>query len=819
MASWVRNAGALAGVVGAAAGLGTLTARRLARGPLPETSGTLHVPGLHGPVLIERDSWGIPHIRAEHAEDLYFANGLVHAQDRFWQMEMNRRVGNGTLSELFGTISLEADRLMRRLGLRRVAAEEVRLLPDETRALLTAYCRGVNYYLARRPSRLPLEFSFVRAMPPPMLHWRPEPWEITDSLVFGKVMALGLSSNWSSELVRSALLERLGPERTAALEPTSAGGAPLVLEGAHVPDTLIRRLRESYLELQPFLTATGVGAGGFSNNWVVDGSRAVSGKPLLANDPHLTLQMPSIWYELELTGGGFDVVGAGFPGAPGVVIGHNRHIAWGATAACLDVQDLVIERINPENLAQYRYRDQWRAGRLVREEIQVRGRKEPVVEEVLITHHGPVISPILPGEDRALALRWTALEPGTLVQSVPAYNRARDWSEFTDALRLWDVPSHNFVFADVEGNIGYYTPGNVPVRSRGTGAVPVPGWTGEYEWVGAIPFEELPHAYNPPGGQIVTANNRLVGDDYPYHLGEDWLPGYRAERITDLLNNRHDLTVDDFRRIQLDLYSLPGRKAAAVLATLRGETPLEEAVLREAARWDGYLTAGTIGGCICLVFQHHLARSVFGPILGDLTETYLGLGSSRVLPRNGFYSRALPLLYDLARARDDGWFARMGTPERTWDATLREALSVTIAFLRERLGNEVSGWRWGRLNKLAFNHPMGMFTPLSRLFSRGPFEVGGDDNTVAAAALPLYSPHDPNGWAASYRQIVDLGDLGRSISIHTTGQSGHPAGEHYDDMIIPWRDGRYHPMSLPEGDIRREMGGRLVLEPAPDDDG
>src|SRR6185312_15161472 len=240
--------------------------------------------------------------------------------------------------------------------------------------------------------------------------------------------------------------------------------------------------------------------------------------------------MPSIWYELELTGGGFDVVGAGFPGAPGVVIGHNRHIAWGMTAACLDVQDLVIEQINLENPAQYRYRDQWRAGRLVREEIQVRGRKEPVVEEVLITDHGPVISPSLPGEDRALALRWTALEPGTLVQSVAAYNRAQNWSEFTEALRLWDVPSHNFVYADVEGNIGYYTPGAVPVRSRGTGAVPVPGWTGEYEWMGVIPFEELPHAYNPPLGQIVTANNRLVGDDYAHHLGDDWLAGYRASR-------------------------------------------------------------------------------------------------------------------------------------------------------------------------------------------------------------------------------------------------------------------------------------------------
>ncbi len=815
MVSWVRNAGALAGTVGAAAGLGVLTARRLARGPLPETSGTMQAPGLHGPALIDRDSWGIPHIRAESVEDLYFANGFVHAQDRFWQMEMNRRVGSGTLSELFGSATIEADRLMRHLGLRRVAAEEARLMPTETRVLLEAYCRGVNYCLGRRPSRLPLEFSIVRALPPPMLRWRPDPWEIVDTLVFGKVMALGLSANWSAELVRSAVLERLGPERAAALEPIHGAGLSLVTEGTHVPEALVGRLRDSYTELHPFLTATGVGAGGFSNNWVVAGNRTASGKPLLANDPHLGIQMPSIWYELELNGGGLNVCGAGFPGAPGVVIGHNQHIAWGVTAACLDVQDLVIERINPANPAQYLYRDEWRTGQVVREEIKVRGRSEPVGDDVLITHHGPVISPTIQGEERALALRWTALEPSTLVQSVPMYNQARDWSEFTAALRLWDVPSHNFVYADVEGNIGYYTPGKVPIRSRGTGAVPAPGWTGDYEWVGVVPFEELPHAYNPPSGQIVTANNRLVGDDYPYHLGDDWLSGYRASRITELLGDRRELTVGDFRRVQLDLYSLPGMQAATILATLRGESPLERTLLHEAARWDGYLTADSRGGCVCMVFQYHLLRAVFGAILGDLTELYLGLGTSRMTPRNGFYSRAVPLLYELVQARDDEWFTRMGAPTHTWDSVLAGALRDTAAFLQERLGNEVSGWRWGRLNRLGFNHPLGTKGPLARLFSRGPLEMGGDDNTVAASALPLNSPYDRNGWAASYRQIVDLGDLSESISVHTTGQSGHPASEHYDDMMTPWKEGRYHPMSLPEGDARRDMGGRLTMEPAP----
>jgi penicillin amidase len=473
----------------------------------------------------------------------------------------------------------------------------------------------------------------------------------------------------------------------------------------------------------------------------------------------------------------------------------------------------VVEQINPTDPSQYRFRDEWRQGTLVREQIAVRGRGEPVVDEVLITHHGPVISPALAGEERALALRWTALEPGAIFQAVLDLNRARDWGEFVAALRLWDVPAQNFVYADVAGNIGYYTPGKVPIRARGLGALPAPGWTGDYEWIGYVPFEELPHAYNPPSHQVVTANNKLVGDDYPYFLGNEWLPGYRAQRITDLLGDRTGLTVEDFRAMQRDVLSLPGLAAARVLHTLSATDEQERAALALAAAWDGYLTAESAGGCICMVFQFHLQRATFGPILGDLTEMYLGTGSSLVTPTNGFYSRSLPLLYSLLEQRDDRWFERMGAPGATWEGVLREALRRTMALLRERLGPDVQTWRWGRLNRLRFDHVLGSRPPLDRIFSRGPVALGGDDNTVAAAALPLDNPYKMPGWASSYRQIVDLGALGKSVAMHTTGQSGHIASEHYDDMNPAWSAFRYHPMSLPMGDVRRELGGHLTLEP------
>ncbi|HWE60745.1 MAG TPA: penicillin acylase family protein [Chloroflexota bacterium] len=812
MPSW-KNAGAFVSIAGAAAGLGAAAAQRIARSPLPQLSGTLQAPGLQAPVIIDRDAWGIPHIAASYAEDLFFASGFVHAQDRFWQMEMTRRVGSGRLSELFGAFTIEADRLMRHFGLRRVAEEEARQCAGECRTLLEAYCRGVNHYLTAFPKRAPLEFALVRLLPPPMLRWQPEPYTIADVLTLSKVMAFGLSVNWGSELVRAALLERLGAERASQLEPLYAAEFPHVMPGTSLPEEYLQRLSSAFAELQPFLAAAGAGGGGFSNNWVVDGSRTASGKPLLANDPHLQLQIPSIWYEMELNGAGFDVAGATFPGAPGIVIGHNRRLAWGVTNGIYDVQDLVIEQINPANPRQYRFRDEWRDGTLVREEIKVRGRGESVVDEVLITHHGPVISAALPGEERALALRWTALEPGMLFRSVLDLDRAGNWEEFVAALRSWDVPAQNFVYADVDGNIGYYTPGKAPIRARGLGALPVPGWTGEYEWTGYVPFEELPHAYNPPSHQVVTANNKLVGDDYPYFLGNEWLPGYRAQRISELLGDRTGLTVEDFQAMQRDVLSLPGLAAARVLRTLQGADEQEGAALARAAEWDGNLSAESLGGCICLVFQFQLLRATFGPILGDLTESYLGTGSSIVSPTNGFYSRPIPLLYRLLDERDDSWFTRMGAPGTTWDGVLREALSKSIAMLRERLGPDMSAWRWGRLNALRFDHVLGVRPPLDRVFSRGPVELGGDDNTVAAAALPLNNPFKMAGWASSYRQIVDLGALGNSISVHTTGQSGHVASEHYDDMIAAWRDFRYHPMSLPMGDIRRELGGHLALEP------
>ncbi len=814
MASWVRAAGSVAVTAATVAGLGTAGIKRMVAGSLPDTAGTVSVPGLQSVVTIDRDAWGIPHIVASQADDLIFGNGFVHAQDRLWQMELFRRVGSGRLSELFGETTVRADRFMRRIGLRRVAEREVALLAPAVRGALEAYTRGVNFHMSHARGKSPVEFELLRLLRPALFRWRPEPWDVVDTLVIGKVLAFGLSSNWTSEVVRASLVEKVGPVRAAALEPWAGTKHPLVVPGELASPLLTSGLFDAYAELEPFLAGTGIGLGGFSNSWVVDGTRTASGKPMLANDPHLGIQVPSVWYEVELTGPGMVVTGAGLAGTPGVLIGHNEHISWGITASFIDTQDLVIEQVNPDHAGQYLFEGGWRDGTVVRERIEVQGRSFPVVENVLVTHHGPIISPVIDPGHRGIALRWTALEPGNVADAALAINRAETWNAFVDALRLWTAPCMNFICAHVDGDIGYHAAGTVPIRSKGDGTLPVPGWTGEYEWTGYVPFDTLPHSHNPNTHQVVTANNRLVGANYPYHLGYEWLPGYRARRITDLLGSRTGLTVEDFQQIQLDLYSLPGRDATELLGAITPGTVLEISALARVREWDGYLTADSVGGCIALAFQHHLLRAVFEPVLGDLTETYLGSGSSPQTPRNGFFTRAIPFVYDLARRHEDGWFKRLGAQDCSWDAVIRRSFTGTLAFLTRRLGPDISGWRWGRLNQLGFAHVLGTRPLLARWLNLGPVEMGGDDNTVAAACLPLHSPFDSNGWASSYRQIVDMGDLPRCISMHATGQSGHVASEHYDDMLVAWKAGRYHPMSLAPGDVRRELGGRLVLEPA-----
>jgi penicillin amidase len=796
----------------------------------PRIRGTLRCEGLYAPVTVLRDRWGVAHIYAANAHDLFFAQGFVHAQDRFWQMELERRLGEGRLAELFGRPALAQDRLMRTLGAHHVAAREVDLLDKDERFSLEAYSSGVNAYLRRLRGRPGLHFDLLRLTG---VRYDPEPWSPYHTLLWGKVMAWQLSGNLVDEMLRAALAGRLGAERAAELTPpypadhpviVSSGGAPFLDDS--LPHEPWPELSPSTLDSLPWNEvgplAMGARQGTGSNNWVIAGSRTTTGRPLLANDPHLTVQIPSLWYEVALhcppidDMPGYHVVGASFPGLPGVVIGHNERIAWGVTNAYPDVQDLYIERQNPDHPDQYLADGRWVDMEIVDEAIHVADMDEPISLRVRRTRHGPIINDNLPWRQRAdwqpLALRWVALDPAPMVGAILRLNRAGNWDEFRRALRTFYVPSQNFVYADIEGHIGYQMPGRVPLRRNGNGATPVGGWDGSGEWMGYVPYEDLPYLYDPPGGYIVTANNAAVGPTYRPVIAADWSPGHRAQRITALIESQERWSPDDARRVQLDDRVLHAPEILPHLLNLSTADPCLRQALDLLRRWDMRARVDSVGATLFEALRIRLIRTLFDEALGsDLCDHYI---RSRSLV-------AMQALVNILQDERAPWYplGADGAP-RTRQDVLLEALSRAVDDLAARMGKDVRRWRWGALHTALFCDPaMGyQASPLVRaLLNRGPVAVGGSCETVNNA---VYDPCSPFGVvvAPSYRQIIDVGAWGRSVSIHTTGQSGHPGHRHYDDMITLWAAGEYHPMfwaTTPDELLQAAGRGvrRLVLRP------
>ena len=812
MASWwQKTAATVAGLAGLAGGAYYYFMRR----PLPKTSGTLRLADLHEPVEVVTDSYGVPHIYAYNEDDLYMAQGYVHAQQRLWQMEFNRRLGAGRLAELFGEVALEADRFTRRLGMHRAAAEAAHQISAHSRRILEAYTRGVNAFISSHRQNLPVEFTLLRL--------QPAPWQVVDSIQWSKMMGWSLGGNWETEIVRAYLVARLGPERAAKLETGYDAAHPLILPPGVPYEGVNAGMLAQYAEIKQL---AGFGLLGGSNNWVVDGSMTTTGQPFVCNDPHLGQAAPSIWFECHLVAGEIDVVGASFPGAPGIIIGHNRHVAWGVTNAVSDVEDLYIEKFNPTNPNQYEFLDKWEEAQVYREEIKVKGRAEPVVEEVRVTRHGPILTSLKTGKteqdsdlpaELPLALRWTGLEHHDIVDAIEKMALAADIYEFREALRHWDVPAQNFVFADTNGEIGYLMAGAIPTRAKGQGLVPMPGWSGEYEWTGLIPFEELPQVTNPPQHFIVTANNRVVGDSYPYYITNEWLNGYRARRIHDLLTRKGKLAPSDMAAIHADQYSIPAELIVPHILSVSPHTLLESQAQEILRTWQYKLAPESPAAAIYTTFLRKLERIVFEVHLGNdegLLNSYLGVGTTLLAISNGYTSRSKPMMIRLLNERDDSWFADSVLPNgpRTWEVALHHALEAALDELREKLGDDPTTWQYGKVHSMTYSHPLGMVKPLDKIFNRGPYPVGGDIDTVNMGAV---SPTQPEQviTVPSFRQIANLADLAASLSMHAPGQSGHPASKHYDDFIKPWRNVEYHPMLFDHEMIDEHAAGKLRMIP------
>jgi len=763
---------------------------QLFRRPLPRTSGELTVRGLEDRLEIVRDRWGVPTVRARTAADLWFGQGFCHGQDRLWQCEMNRRITSGRVSEIAGRAGLRVDRLMRTLGLRRVALREEAELEGDLRALLDAYCAGLNE-AARGASAPPVEFQLLRL--------RFEPWRPADMLAGGKLLSFGLSTNWERELLRADLVRELGEEKAARIDPSYPKGNPVVLrpgrgfegDGLELAEQ-IGRVRE-----QIGLAAAASG----SNNWAVRPERSATDGALLAGDPHLSSGMPGFWYQLGLELDGRACRGASIPGLPGISMGQNDDVAWTFTNVMADVEDLFVERIEADS---YEFQGEWRPLEIIEELITIRGEEHPERHEVRLTHHGAIVNSALGADDeQPLALRWAALDEPAISRAHVSVLEPRSGPELVELLHDVTMPVSNLVWADRHGSIGYKMMGRIPRRRGDCPDLPKPGWTEEFEWEGWVPYEELPELVDPDEGYIVTANNRVVDDSYPHHITSDWLDGYRARRVEQLLGERDEHDLDSFQQMQSDLYSIPGDQVVHRLARLEPGNQREVRAIERLKSWDRRLEPRTVAGTIYEAFLLRLAREFTRAAIGDrdLAERYLDRAD------NGFLTHVTsPWRWhsQLLALWEEGDEELIGG---SWDELALDALRGALDDLEERFGPDPEHWRWGEVHALRFPHALGASNPLAELIFNRTLHPGGGQETVAQIA---YDPNRPFEaiWAPSWRMVADPSDPGRSRWQAFTGQSGHPGSRHYDDLQPRWEAGEMQPLN---GEAPFET---LVVSPA-----
>ena len=765
------------------------------RTSLPQTRGRLALPGLHQEVSIFRDRDGVPHIFAADDEDAYLALGFVHAQDRLFQMDFQRRLGAGRLAEIAGANALGIDRTMRTLGLYRAAEASLAALSPEVRRALDAYARGVNGFLATREGALPPEYYVLRTAP--------EPWRPADSLVWGRLMALSLSGNWRGEALRARLAQRLSPEQLDDFYGDRSVGGPISLPSAveksqAIDDLFARALAAMPDAIRPRLA---------SNEWAVDGRHTRSGKPILANDPHLGFGAPGVWYLARITTPTLSLAGATAAGVPFHLLAQNGAIAWGMTTTGADTQDLFIERVAPGEPGAYETPDGPRAFATRTETIRVRG-ADDVTLTVRATRHGPVISDVeasaavVAGDRAVIALAATALRPDDrTAEALYRLNRATDWESFTRALADFDAPVQNVVYADRAGTIGLITPGRIPMRRTGDGFMPAHGWDDSGAWDGFIPFDALPHRKDPADGLLVNANNRLVGDDYPHFISRDWDAPYRAERILELLGETGAQTVASHRALQLDTVS---PMTAELLPLMLGDVRRTERTARALdllASWDGRMDRARPEPLIFVAWLRELDRDLFADELGDL----------------------FPLMWDLhprliARTlRTDGaWCDDVTTQEReTCAQQVARALDQALDALTRRYGADIAAWRWGSAHPARHDHPVFSRIPVLRDLTDLALPADGGNDTVNRGAMHVGSPRDPfaDVHGAGYRAVYDLADPDGSMFVIATGESGNPLSAHYRDFLERWRDGGGRPLTGSPAALAAADADLLTLAP------
>ena len=763
---------------------------------LPNVSGKVNLKGLGASVEVYRDGYGIPHIKAATERDAFFAQGFVTAQDRLWHMEYDRRRGMGRWAEVVGPQALEQDKLMRRFRLEASARADYGAVSERTRKMFDAYAEGVNAFIATTES-LPAEYRIAGISP--------EPWQPWDGLVAYKVRHI-LMGVFESKIWRAQAVQKLGPEKAASLIPGYEPGQLVILPPGEDYDgplgNCLEELRDSAAALSYMTT-------GGSNSWVLSGSRTASGKPILAGDSHRALDTPNVYYQNHVTCPDFDVVGLSFPGVPGFPhFGHNAWVSWCVTHLGADYQDLYIERFKSDDPEYYLYRGQWLRVETHRETIKVRG-EDDVAITVPVTRHGPVISGS-PEQGSGVAFKYTATEgPSDWPDSLWKMLLAQDSNQLIESMRQWVDPCNNFVIADVHGNIGYLSRGRIPVRSVANAWLPVPGWTGEHEWQGDIPFEELPVSVNPEQGYIVTANNKPVGDDYPYYISVDFTPGFRAQRVTDALLPLENPKAKDMAKVHGERLSIPARAYAGFLESVEPKDELATLAREKLTAWSGHMEAGQVEPTIYSAFRDALLKDLLEHNLGEELAAVAWNPEGRGLGQ--FMARLRSRLIGMV-AEDD---RSLLPPGEDWPGMMSRALSKGVRELESRLGGNLDEWRWEKVHQARPKHTLsGAFPGLNGLLDPPPIPTSGDGDTPLAGSYSVSDPATVTGLSV-VRYVFDTSDSwANSLWCVPLGSSGHPGSPHYHDQSETWRNVELIPMTYDWDTIKSESQTHQKLEPA-----
>ncbi len=770
--------------------------RFIANRSVPDYNKKIELKGLNEEVKVSRDSFAIPHIYANNEEDLYRAVGYLMAQDRLWQMDLLRRVTQGRLSEIFGEDMVDADLFLRALRIPEKSVFLMEIASPEILSAFEAYTDGINQYIEQHIHKLPPEFA--------ILGYNPERWEARHSFNVLGYMAWDLSKGaYSSEITLYKIIKKLGLEKTMSLIPNIAGRKEVVYPGFNMDSTLLDQ-EANLIRGADLVDDLGVKAFEGSNNWAISGEKSTTGKPLMANDMHLGLNNPGIWYQIhEVIEGGLNVTGVAVPGQPFVIAGHNEDIAWGLTNLYVDDIDLYHEKLNPDNPHEYWFNGEWHSLEIRKEVINIKG-GESVEFENRFTHRGPIISGFK-NMDEAISMKWIGNEYSNEMRSVYLLNRAENWEDFKDALTTFNSISQNFVYADVNGNIGLYAGGGVPIR-KGENYLIKPGQTDEFDWKGRVPFDELPHSYNPESGMVSSANNKTVGNEYPYYIGSYYSQGYRISRIREMLKAKEKLSIDDFVSMQADFKSEMAIKFIPDILTALEEqdfNDMEQKGYDIMVNWNDDMDASKSAPLIFEELYHIIIKNLIEDELGNLFSEYYENSS---LSRN--------FMENFWDEKDPTWCDNVSTNDHVEDFEdiVTQSFKESMATLSLNYGSDPEAWEWGNAHKLVLEHPMGKVKILDRIFklNRGPYPTGGSFHTVNPFSYSFADRYTAN-FGASHRHIYSTADWNESITVIPTGESGIPASKHYCDQTDLYLENKYHSDPFTINEVEKKSMYKTVL--------